>query len=406
MSSEIIDKIENKEKSIISTENENYFDKRSNRSCNELINLKNRDNKKTTFNIPNQQPKNETKNIIEKNQRLNTNLMFSYSPEERSNTLYQKYKQSNKHSIPSKNILKIGLSQNNNTTLTNNINQNTTTISNENITENNNNNPNSNESIYTHKVNIHKICLKKNLDPLKIPEEDQIFMQLVTLDKKIKLHNNLLKSRTRNKTVGNKGLTENINKKMNFQQINQGLKKMNKNKISLKTYEHSLFKVYKKIPVTLNKIENIKKMKNSFDLLDYQNLLLKVGSKTLPKESRLNLNEKFITIRKKSEKKYGLFKESLKDIERKEERIITMINKQNKIYNKTMSPWVKESKGGFSLNNPNYLPEIRFVKTPNYMLSPFKGKRKNKLGIDLNKKISESKSKNGSKGKNKDKMKI
>ena len=68
----------------------------------------------------------------------------------------------------------------------------------------------------------------------------------------------------------------------------------------------------------------------------YQNLLLDVGSKNLPRETRDKLNDKFVSLRKSIDKAYVLFRDSLDKIEDEEKDIIDSINTQQDFYKKKM----------------------------------------------------------------------
>lgn len=211
---------------------------------------------------------------------------------------------------------------------------------------------------------------KKSIDPLQIPEEDQIFLQLHDLNRR-------LKNKSCPKRKGkSKSKSQNKNKKSNRTR-NLKIQNHKKQNSNLRTFDGALYKVYKKIPQTMHKIEKVKRMKETLPLFEYQNLLLKTGGKVLPKESRQQLFQKFRFIRKSIEKEYGLFKEVLPEIEKKEQKIITQINLRQRKYNKTMSPGKKEDKKASFFNfNTNFLPEIKFIKTPKYKLNLFKKKIK------------------------------
>ena len=124
----------------------------------------------------------------------------------------------------------------------------------------------------------------------------------------------------------------------------------------------ALHKVYKKIPKIIHEIENLKKLKYSMSLHKYQKLLLKTGSKTLTKESKDKLSDKFKVIRKTSEKSYDLFKKSLRSIEKQEKKIIDKINKQQIFFKKTLSQQPSSFYSTFS--NFDFLPQIKFYRTP------------------------------------------
>lgn len=100
------------------------------------------------------------------------------------------------------------------------------------------------------------------------------------------------------------------------------------------SYHSELNKIYKRIPEVMDQIESTKKLKESMSLCKYQNLLLEVGTKNLNKEIRDKLNDKFISLRKFTEKPYALFRQSLDKIENKEKEIIESINTKQDFYKK------------------------------------------------------------------------
>ena len=145
----------------------------------------------------------------------------------------------------------------------------------------------------------------------EISEEDKMFDQflLKKKNKKIKKEKAKIKLKTKPKK-----------KKLNFYNSN----------------ELPLNKVYKRIPLILNKIESTKKLKNSFSLLKYQNLLLDIGSKNLDWDSRVKLTNEFHNLRNITNKKYELLRNSVKDIENQEKEIIDDVNRQQEYYKKNM----------------------------------------------------------------------
>ena len=146
-------------------------------------------------------------------------------------------------------------------------------------------------------------------DEFEISEEDKMFDQF-SLEKKKKIKK--IKLRT---------------KKL----------KIKKKKIKLfNSFEAPLKKVYKKIPQIINKIESTKKLKNSFSLLKYQNLLFDIGSKTLDINSKAKLTKEFNNLRNITNKKYELLRKSVRDLENQEKEIIERVNKQQDLYKKNM----------------------------------------------------------------------
>ena len=170
---------------------------------------------------------------------------------------------------------------------------------------------NKNKDYFTNSTNYNyesEIKVNKK-DEFEISEEDKMFDQFLSKKKK------------QIKKVKIKGKYK-IKKK----------KKLN----NYNSYEAPLNKVYNKIPQIMNKIELTKKLKNSFSLIKYQNLLFDVGSKTLDWDSKVKLNNEFKHLRNITNKEYELLRKSVKEIEKKEKRIIDNINRQQDYYKKHM----------------------------------------------------------------------
>ena len=180
-------------------------------------------------------------------------------------------------------------------------------------------------------------------DEFEISEEDKMFDQF-SLEKKKKIKK--IKLRT---------------KKL----------KIKKKKIKLfNSFEAPLKKVYKKIPQIINKIESTKKLKNSFSLLKYQNLLFDIGSKTLDINSKAKLNKEFNNLRNITNKKYELLRKSVRDLENQEKEIIERVNKQQDLYKKNM----RENNYYCMTIGMNFhsIPSLQFHRT----LPSFKCKKK------------------------------
>jgi len=151
---------------------------------------------------------------------------------------------------------------------------------------------------------------------------------------------------------------------------NKTKKEKKKIKIKLKkkklkpvfSYHSALNKIYKRIPEVMNQIESTKKLKESMSLYKYQNLLLEVGSQNLNKEIRDKLNDKFISLRKFTEKPYALFRQCLDKIENREKEIIESINTKQDFYKQKMKE--KKYKTIYISRSMDYkeLPNIRFLK--------------------------------------------
>ena len=128
------------------------------------------------------------------------------------------------------------------------------------------------------------------------------------------------------------------------------------------SYHKALSNIYKRIPEVMDQIENTKKLKESLSLYKYQNLSLEVGSQNLNKEIRDKLNDKFISLRKFTEKHYALFRQCLDKIENREKEIIQSINTKQDFYKKKMKE--KKYKTIYISRSMDYreLPNIRFLK--------------------------------------------
>jgi len=180
----------------------------------------------------------------------------------------------------------------------------------EHLLSNNSNNYDMNldSDIYQFSSVIPTITTKK--DEFEISEEDKMFDQF-SLEKKKKIKKIKIKSKPKIK--------------------------IKKKKIKLfNSFEAPLKKVYKKIPQIIKKIESTKKLKNSFSLLKYQNLLFDIGSKTLDWNLKAKLNKGFNNLRNINNKKYELLRQSVRDIENQEKEIIDRVNKQQDLYKKNM----------------------------------------------------------------------
>ena len=128
------------------------------------------------------------------------------------------------------------------------------------------------------------------------------------------------------------------------------------------SYNKALNNIYKRIPEVMDQIESTKKLKESMSLYKYQNLLLEVGSQNLNKEIRDKLNDKFVSLRKFTQKPYALFRQCLDKIENREKEIINSINTKQDFYKKKMKE--KKYRTIYISRSMDYreLPNIRFLK--------------------------------------------
>ena len=145
-------------------------------------------------------------------------------------------------------------------------------------------------------------------------------------------------------------------------------KKKRKKRLMLKSHDNPLSKVYKRIPYILTKLNEVKKQKNDMTLMKYQNRLLEVGSKVLKRDVREKLNEKFIEIRKITEKKYDYFERALDSIEDEEKEIIKKINTQQNFFKRIMINNNKEKLIFGLTKKHDFFPKIKFYPTPKNLL--------------------------------------
>ena len=136
----------------------------------------------------------------------------------------------------------------------------------------------------------------------------------------------------------------------------------------LQSHDNPLSKVYKRIPYILTKLNEVKKQKNDMTLMKYQNRLLEVGSKVLKRDVREKLNEKFIEIRKITEKKYDYFERALDSIEDEEKEIINKINTQQNFFKRIMINNNKEKLIFGLTKKHDFFPKIKFYPTPKNLL--------------------------------------
>ena len=200
------------------------------------------------------------------------------------------------------------------------------------------------KSIYNNKILPHKSrnfvskLTIKDPNDFEVSEEDRMFNQF--LNEKPK-HNKLKKEKKKIK-------------------IKIKLKKKKPKPVF--SYHKALNNIYKRIPEVMDQIESTKKLKESMSLYKYQNLLLEVGSQNLNKEIKDKLNDKFISLRKFTEKPYALFRQCLDKIENREKEIIKSINTKQNFYKKKMKE--KKYRTIYISRSMDYreLPNIRFLK--------------------------------------------
>ena len=102
------------------------------------------------------------------------------------------------------------------------------------------------------------------------------------------------------------------------------------NKLCLNDNDKILYDVYKLPSDYFEKVDKVKKSKDKFDLKTYQTNLLNTISDYFSRDGVKNLEKNFIHLRNYSYQKIVLNKPFIKDIEKKEKKIIKRINLVNK----------------------------------------------------------------------------
>ena len=102
------------------------------------------------------------------------------------------------------------------------------------------------------------------------------------------------------------------------------------NKLCLNDNDKILYDVYKLPSDYFEKIDKLKKSKDKLDLKSYQTSLLNTISDYFSRDGIKSLERNFIQLRNYSYQKIILNKPFIKDIEKKEKKIIKRINLVNK----------------------------------------------------------------------------
>ena len=162
-----------------------------------------------------------------------------------------------------------------------------------------------------------KLNQRKTINPLEIQDEDKIFYELNT-------SKNLNEGKKKNK----------IKEKKKTRNFSSDLKKIKSmiyyNKLCLNDNDKILYDVYKLPSDYFEKVDKVKKSKDKFDLKTYQTNLLNTISDYFSRDGIKSLERNFIQLRNYSYQKIILNKPFIKDIEKKEKKIIKKINKVNK----------------------------------------------------------------------------
>ena len=124
-----------------------------------------------------------------------------------------------------------------------------------------------------------------------------------------------------------------------------------------------LNRVYKKIPYVISQLDKIKKLKNDMSLIKYQKTLLDLGNKIFDREINNKLNQKFIEIRKATEKKYDYLEKEIDLIEDREKTIIRQINTQQNFFKRIMINNNKSNLIYGVSNKIDFFPNIKFHHT-------------------------------------------
>ena len=162
-----------------------------------------------------------------------------------------------------------------------------------------------------------KLNQRKTINPLEIQDEDKIFYELNT-------SKNLNEGKKKNK----------IKEKKKTRNFSSDLKKIKSmiyyNKLCLNDNDKLLYNVYKLPSDYFEKVDKVKKSKDKLDLKSYQTSLLNTISDYFSRDGIKSLERNFIQLRNYSYQKIILNKPFIKDIEKKEKKIIKKINKVNK----------------------------------------------------------------------------
>ena len=170
---------------------------------------------------------------------------------------------------------------------------------------------------------------RKQINPLEVQDEDQIFNEFEHVHKKVAPHKET-------KPV-------------------EPIKHMNKN-------ERTLARVYRIPPEIIDEIQSLKNKKHRYNLRNYQTNLLKLINDTLSKEHAIKLERRFIRLRHSVEKQYETNFDFIREIEQNEEKIIKNINYTESYCEKVSNTKYKE----FCIKDGFQLPQIKFDKIIQY----------------------------------------
>ena len=238
----------------------------------------------------------------------------------------------------------------------------------------------------THNLGYKSSIMIEGLDPIHIPEEDKIFDELKRMkhltkrfmrrynltDDFILENENKEKEKEKNEEEIIKSQKRNI-KKSKGKMSESNKKDLNKKILSKTFYNRNIFKISPDSRELLNdlyltsgnffeKLNEIKKKKNSKKLKEYQNDLLDLLQPVISQDGYRRLKDKFNEIKKKNDMKKKWNYKFLNKIEDDEEKIVKRINKCYKNYltdeNSKDIYYTKHSLKYFDLN----LPNLEFVR--------------------------------------------
>ena len=149
-------------------------------------------------------------------------------------------------------------------------------------------------------------------------------------------------------------------------------KKKKKKKKKFRIYNSKdtpLNKVYKKIPYIMSQLDKVKKQKKDMSLIKYQKTLLDLGNQIFDREINNKLNQKFLEIRKATEKRYDYFEKVIDSIEDREKTIIRQINTQQNFFKRIMINNNKSNLIYGVSNKIDFFPDIKFHRAHRHLLN-------------------------------------
>lgn len=219
---------------------------------------------------------------------------------------------------------------------------------------------NSQKTLTTNLFNRSKLTISTKANPLEIEPEDRIFDILRLQNKK----------------------NRKIKKKENE---HLGLR--------LSSSESKLSQVYKEHKKIVFKLEQIKQQKDHFSLVNYQNRIIDVMSRTVSKDSIKKMIKRFYKIRAKCDKHYNSNLPLLGELEETEEYIIENANSQNNEIAELINQMGTSKYGRKFQLRQIYFKNVINPKKPTIVEQPNgdgQAEVNNNNKVDLNKKETES----------------